>query len=247
MNYSPLSAREIKLIEDVEDRNLTVFSPLEAKKILNTTRENAYRILSRLENKGGILRIERGKYIIKRFYSELDIYEIAPHVTTPSYISLWSALHYHGYTTQVPATVFLMVTGPRKPLELQKRTLQFVKVRSSFFFGYERHGRTVVAEPEKLFVDCLAFPHYAGGFGEIKTAMDSADLDMRKTIDYAIRTGSGTVCSRLGHLLETAGKKFSENKLLKHRSRSYVILDPSAPRRDFGLNEKWKVKVNLEV
>jgi len=243
MDYKPLSARERKLIEEVETRDLVVFTPFEASKILGVDLNTAYRVLSRLEHKEAVVRIERGKYIIRRFYSELDIYDIAPHVVKPSYVSLWSALHYYGLTTQVPRVVFLIVTRARKRLELQGYGLRYVKVKKELFFGYKRVGGSVIAEPEKLLIDCLAFPHYAGGFGEIENAAIKAELDMVKMIDYAIRTGSGTICSRLGYLLETTGKKFNAEKLLKHTSRSYVLLDPTNSRTGLGSSKKWNIKM----
>ena len=247
MDYKPLSARERKLIEEIETRDLVVFSPFEASKILGVDKDTVYRVLSRLEHKEAIVRIERGKYIIRRFYSELDIYDIAPHVVEPSYMSLWSGLHYYGLTTQVPRVVFLMVTRARKGLELQGYELRYVKVKKKLFFGYKKVGRSVIAEPEKLLLDCLAFPHYTGGFGEIEKAARTAELDMNKMVDYAIRTGSGTICSRLGYLLETTEKKFDETRLLKHISRSYVLLDPTGSSTSLGLSKKWNVKINQET
>jgi len=247
MEYQPLSARERQLIEEVETRDLVVFTPFEASKILDVDVDTAYRALSRLVRKRAVVRIERGKYIIRRFHSELDIYEIAPYVVEPSYISLMSGLHFYGLTTQVPRVIFLMVTRARKTMELQGSELRYVKVRKELFFGYRRVGRSVVAEPEKLLLDCLAFPHYSGGFSEIEEAARSAELDTVKIVDHAIRMDSGTLCSRLGFLLERTGWKFDEARLLGHISQSHVLLDSSAPRTSSGTSGKWNIVINLEV
>ena len=246
MEYKPLSARERKLIEEIETRDLVVFTPFEASRILDVDVDTAYRALSRLVRKRAVVRIERGKYIIRRFYSELDIYEIAPHAVEPSYISLMSGLHFYGLTTQVPRVVFLMVTRARKPMELQGSELRYVKVRKDLFFGYTKVGRSVVAEPEKLFLDCLAFPHYAGGFSEIEEAARSAEMDAVKIVDHAIQMDSGTICSRLGYLLERTGRKFDEARLLGHISKSRVLLDPSASRTSSATSRKWNILINLE-
>jgi predicted transcriptional regulator of viral defense system len=247
MDYKPLSARERRLIAEVENRNLIIFTSMEASKVLGVGRKTAHRALNRLEDKEAVVRVERGKYIIKRFYDELDIYEIASHIVEPAYLSLWSGLHYYGYTTQVPKEVFLVVTRARKVLDLQGRRVRYVKVRSPFFFGYQSIGRTIVAEPEKLLLDCLAFPKYAGGFSEIKKAVEGADIDFHKIVEYAIRTGSDTICSRLGYLLNMVKKKFNEHSLLRHRSKSYVLLDPSGGDAIVATSLKWNVRVNIEV
>lgn len=245
MDYTPLSARERKLIEEIETRDLVMFTPFEASKILGVDKDTAYRLLSRLEDKEAIVRIERGKYIIRRFYSELDIYDIAPHVTQPSYLSLWSGLHYYGLTTQVPRVVFLMVTRARNSLKLQGYELRYVKVKNKLFFGYKSTGKNIVAEPEKLILDCLAFPHYAGGFDEIRNAVESAELDLVKIVDYAVRIGSGTICSRLGYLLETTDKVFNRTRLMKHRSRSHVLLDPSGSYNVLKHSNRWNIKMEV--
>lgn len=246
MNYKGLSARERKLIDEIERRSLIIFKPLEASKILNEDRENTYRILSRLESKEAIKRIEKGKYILKRFYEQKDIYEIAPHLLEPSYISFWSGLHFYGYTTQVPRKVFLVVTRSRKSLKVRGLILKFVKVKEELFFGYRKANQIVVAEPEKLFIDCLMFPKYCGGVGEIKRSLKEAEIETEKIIHYAIKTGNKTLCSRLGYLLEEGNYKFDKEKLKEYISRSYVLLDPSSPSKSLKTSSEWNLKINLK-
>ena len=247
MIYRSLSSRERRLLEEVESRNLPVFSPLEASKILGVNKDAAYRALSRLEDKGVVFRIERGKYIIGRFLSERDIYEIAPFISQPSYISLWSGLHYYGLTGQVPRDVFLMVTRSRRGLSLQGQRLRFVRVRREMFFGYRLVGGTVVAEKEKLLIDCLAFPAYAGGVGNLTALAGDGDMRADRLVEYAVLSRSGTICSRLGYLLEHVGADLDDSRLLPHVSASRVLLDPSGPREARGSSAKWNVLVNVEV
>ncbi|MBI5000801.1 MAG: hypothetical protein HZB92_04650 [Euryarchaeota archaeon] len=240
-----MSARETELVEEMGRRGIAVFGLLEASKVLRVERLVARKALSRLASKGAIKRIERGKYVIARFYSEMDVYELAPRVHEPSYLSLWSGLHHYGYTTQVPAEVYLVTARARRGLDLQDRRVRYVRVRPRMFFGYRADGRVVVAEPEKLVLDCLAFPSYSGGYGELRDAVEKAELGAGKLVDYALRAGSPTVCSRLGHLLDDAGISFDERRLQRHASRSYVWLDPSAPSESFETVRKWKVYANV--
>ena len=247
MIYPPLSSRERTLVEEVESRDLTVFTPTEASRLLKIDIETAYRMLSRLEDKEAVIRIERGKYIIRRFYSELDIYEIAPHIVSPSYLSMWSGLHYYGHPSQVPERVYLVVIRPRRDMLFLGRKLHFLKVKRRLFFGYRRFGRVVVAEGEKLLLDCLAFPRYAGGVSNILPLALDDTLDGEKLVEYAILAGNSTVCSRLGYLMEVLGRDDAVSKLTAHRSSSRILLDPSVKGKISGTSSKWNVNINMEV
>lgn len=247
MNYSSISAREHKLLEEVEKRGLITFGPLDAANILSIGRAVAHNVLSRMECKGDITRIERGKYVSSGLFSGLDIYELAPHIFEPSYLSMWSGMHYYGYTTQVSAEVFLVTVTARKGLNLWRRNVRYVAVKPRMFFGYTKNGRVVVAEPEKLLLDCLSFPQYCGGFGEILAAARRANVDGDKVSDYAVMIGSPTLCSRAGYLMESAGIQFDEKKLLSMISKSFVWLDPSTPVNRFNSIRKWKVYDNAGV
>ena len=244
IKYLPISGRERQLLEEVETRELTVFSPFEASKILGVERHTARKVLSSLTNKGGVRRIERGKYVLTRLYNELDIYELVPHVYEPSYISMWSGLHYHGLTAQVPAVIHLVTTRYHKDFEMQGKRITYVSVRPRMFFGYMAVGKAVIAEPEKLIIDCLAFPQYSGGYNETKEAVEQAELDVGKLVEYAIHTQSPTICSRLGHLLESSGIPFDEKRLIPHTSKSYVWLDPTSQTKDYEPIIKWKIYAN---
>ncbi|MFP4608692.1 MAG: type IV toxin-antitoxin system AbiEi family antitoxin [Candidatus Aenigmatarchaeota archaeon] len=194
-----ISARERKLLDELSKRDLLVFNPIEASNILDESRENTYRILSRMESKDLIYRIEKGKYISTKKLEETHIYITASNIVTPSYVSLFSALHHYGFTTQVPKTVYVMITTPKETLSLQGQDIRFVK--TSHFFGYTSEKKLVIAEPEKLFIDCLLYPEYAGGIKKIKSSMIEASIDGEKIVDHALRINKKSLCSRLGYLL----------------------------------------------
>ena len=223
MKYSDMSAREMQLLEELDNRERLVFNPVEVSNILRVSRDTAHRILSRMAAKGLVARLERGKYVSKTNMERMDIYELACYVVHPSYISLWSGLHIYGYTTQIPRTVYLMVAIPRPGIRISDQELRFVKTKH--FFGYRKDGQRVLAEPEKLFLDCLMFPEYSGGIREIFEALKSADLDGKKLMEYAGLMGNRSLNSRLGYLLEKAGKDFDLSGIRGNISRSYIPLD----------------------
>ncbi|MEF8874675.1 MAG: type IV toxin-antitoxin system AbiEi family antitoxin [Candidatus Thermoplasmatota archaeon] len=240
MSYG-VSARERKLLDELSRRDLLVFNPIEASNILDESRENTYRILSRMESKDLIHRIEKGKYIPTKKLEETHIYHIASNIVTPSYVSLFSALHHYGYITQVPRTVYVMITTPKGSISLQDQDIKFVK--TSHFFGYTSEKKLVIAEPEKLFIDCLLYPEYAGGIKKIKSSIIEAAIDGDKIVDYALKINKKSLCSRLGYLLQRTDKNFDEERLEENISRSPIPLDPS--RSEGTKDDRWNVIDNL--
>ena len=62
-------------------------------------------LLKRMEEIGLVVQIERGKYLLLGLSPEKVLSNplyIGSHLVPPSYISFWSALHYHGLTEQAP-------------------------------------------------------------------------------------------------------------------------------------------------
>jgi predicted transcriptional regulator of viral defense system len=246
MKYRGMSGRELYLLDRLEVEGLVVFTTSDARRLLGVDRPDAYRILSRMVSKGHLVRLERGKYIDARSARELDVYEIAPRIVEPSYLSLWSGLHLYGLSTQVPRFVFVIVTSPRKGLEVLGSPVRFVSVRPLLFFGYERSGSHVVADVDKLLLDCLLFPHYCGGWGEIFHSFENAELDPERVVEYAIMTGSPSLCSRLGYTLDRLGVAFDVERLEEHSYHGRIVLDPSRPSGDGERSSQWNLELNVE-
>lgn len=238
MNYKGISSRERKLLDELSRRGLLVFRPIDVSNILEEPKDNTYRILSRMVEKDIIERIEKGKYVTKRDMEETHIYEIACHIIEPSYLSLRSALHHYGYTTQVPRNVYVMTSISREDLDIHDETVRFVKTKH--FFGYVSKGDLVIAEPEKLFIDCLLYPRYTGGMNEIAASMDEAELDEENLIDHALKVDNSSLNSRLGYLLEKSGKEIDLKPLEKNRSKSPVPLEPE--REGEKIDKRWNVR-----
>ncbi len=237
MKYTGISPRERRLTDELSRRNITLFTPMDASNILKESRENTYRILSRMEDKGLIERIEKGKYLACSSMDRMHIYEIATKIVTPSYLSLWSALHHYGYTTQVPRTAFVMTTAPKSGLCINNQKIKFVK--TIHFFGYRSEGALVIAEPEKLFIDCLLYPHYAGGINEIATALEEAELREDIIIEYAKKIDNRALNSRLGYLLEITGTDVDRLEI----SRTPVPLDLNKKGGD--MIKRWNIIENV--
>ncbi|MFB6215640.1 MAG: type IV toxin-antitoxin system AbiEi family antitoxin [Candidatus Aenigmatarchaeota archaeon] len=242
MSYT-ISERESEVIEEIEKRDMVVFTPDHVKRFLETSKRNAYRILTGMNRKGLAHRLERGKYILEEKWKELDIYEIVTHLINASYLGFWSALHFHHMTEQVPSKVFLATTKRKRSMELQERTVKFVKIKREDFFGYSEYGRTVASTPEKTVIDCLRLPKYAGGIPQVYSALNE-EIDVERLVDYASKLGSSSVASRLGYFLERKDMLIRSEEL-KSNITTYTKLDPSGEREN--LNKDWKLYVNRSI
>jgi len=211
-------------------------------------------ILSRMEEKGSIERIERGKYLIIPLSSEkgkytLHEFVIASYLVEPYAISYWSALHYYGLTEQIPGTVFVQTPARKKKnlMEIFGVNYQIVRMKEDKFFGIRKEWieetSVSITDKEKTIIDCLDKPHYAGGIIEAAKALKNSSLDYDKLRTYAIRMDNFAVIRRLGYLCERMGVPLD---LPQPRSKSYLLLDPTMPAK--GENDaKWRLKINADT
>ena len=208
-------------------------------------------ILSRMEEKGYIERIERGKYMIIPLESEKGKYTlhefiIASSLIEPSAISYWSALHHYGLTEQIPTTVFIQ--SPKR----KKKTLikifgvyyQIIRIKEDKFFGLRKDwidGIPVnITDKEKTIIDCLDKPQYAGGIIEVAKALMKDSADYERLTRYALRINNFAVIRRLGYLCDQIGISLN---LPLPRSKKYLLLDPTMPPKGVN-NPKWRLIIN---
>jgi len=241
---SSISSRESELIDQIESRDIIFFTPRDAANFLGIKKRNAYNLLSRMKNKDLLTRIESGKYVLTKIFDSEDVYVLASNLVDGSYLGFFSALHFHGLTDQVPQKVQVAATKRKNNnVEIQGRPIQFIKLKSDDFFGYSRYGEALVSTPEKTVIDSLRLPGKSGDLSNIFD-LDYENLDADKLVDYAVRTGSSAVASRLGLLLENKNIEFQQERL-KSLVSHYVFLDPSRSKEN-SVN-KWKIYCNRDI
>ena len=241
---SSVSAREAELIDEIESRGMLFFTSSDAARFLDLDKEKVYSMLSRMKGKGLVSSVEQGKYVLTETLNSRDAYVLASNLVDGSYLGFFSALHFHGLTDQVPQKIQVVATKRKNnEVEIQGRDLEFITVRSKDFFGYERFGEALVSTPEKTVIDSLRIPGKSGDLSNI-FELDFHEFDVGKLVDYAVKTGSSAVASRLGLLLETKNIGFRESKL-KDLISHYSLFDPSRPKEN-PVN-KWKIYCNREI
>lgn len=139
------------------DSNAPVISLDDAVKVLHKKRAYAKLFLHRCIKKGVLGSVERGIYYVRERSNE---YEIASSLIRPSYVSMVSALHYYGLTTQIPRIVYVVSTARHRPIkDVIGYTIVFKRLDRSMLFGYHKEagGNIFIADPEKAIVDIIYF------------------------------------------------------------------------------------------
>jgi len=227
--------KTIELLEKLKGK--AVFKVQDVERIASCDREYAKLLLNRLKKKGYVKSIVKNTYTIKE-----DTFVVASNITSPSYISFWSASRFLGYTEQILNTVYIATTRRFRPVRFEGYRIEFVPMKH--FFGYRKmttnEGELFIAEDEKLLIDAFLRPRKCGNFDEIKKIFENANVEEGRLISYLERTGSQTVIKRAGFMLEkTRGIDLSRHFRL---DRNYVPLDPFSGRGDKA-DAKWRVRV----
>ncbi len=246
--YTGISANETFLLSVIEKEDLPVFGVREAIALSGWSPSRVHNTLVSLTRKGLITRIKRNTYAVTEQLGE-NVLRIATEVVKPSYVSFWTALSYYGFTEQQVRSVQLVATKQVAVFRIGRfAPVEIVKFKPYRFYGYERKGGLVIAEPEKGLVDSLFRLDLCGGMDEFAKCLRNArpDLDGRKLVDYAIRFGNRSCVSRLGHIIERSDLKINVDRLLAERSRSFVPLNPKSARTG-KYDRKWRVIINWEA
>lgn len=241
-----------KLIDRLAREGKT-FTVSEALEVSDLGKESLLVLLSRLEKKGWVERIEKGKYMILPLGSEkekytLDEFVIGSTLVDPHCIGYWSALNYHGFTEQIPKTVFVQTTSRKKERDKKVFGVRYkvIRLKEDKFFGKEKiwleETPVNITDKEKTIVDCLDKPKYCGGVIEVAKGIRSEDFDMGKMLEYIDRIGNSGVLRRFGYLCELYNVDI---ELPSVDSRNYLLLDPTMPDKG-DKNSKWRLTINLD-
>ncbi|OYT34075.1 hypothetical protein B6U96_13865 [Archaeoglobales archaeon ex4484_92] len=242
----------IKMLDELARKK--VFTVEEAAKISGIDRNVLKVILSRLEKKWWVERIEKGKYMViplgaRKGEYTLNEFVIGSLLVDPSVIAYWSALNYHGLTEQIPATVFVQTTSRKKKRELEIFGVRYriVRIKKEKFFGIERvwldEFQVNVTDREKTIVDCLDKPGLCGGVIEVAKALKHGEFDFERLSEYAVKIGNSGVVRRLGYLCDVLDIHID---LPKIKARNYLLLDPTMPKKG-ETNGKWRLITNFDI
>lgn len=231
-----------------------IFTIEDAAKLTSTNRDVLKVILSRLEKKGWIERVEPGKYIVIPLGAEkgkytLHEYVIGSLLVNPCIISYWSALNYYGFTEQIPTTVFIQSTARKKQQKINIFGVDYkiIRLKKEKIFGTKKEWfedtKVAITDKEKTIIDCLDKPQYSGGIIEVAKALNTKNYNVKKLVKYSQKISNTGVIRRLGYLCE---KLQIAIDIPKVKTRNYLFLDPTISKKR-KTNAKWKLYVNTNI
>ena len=195
-----------------------------------------------------IIILEKGKYCRHNFNDELVI---GSFLANNGAISYWSALSYHGLTSQIPNTVFVQSSKRKAKKSIRGVRYSFIKIEESEFLGIEKKGfgnhTYLITDIEKTIIDCIDKPQFCGDYIELIRTIANWKPDEQKLIKYCQHLKNGAAVKRLGYLLELFNipncekfKAFALANLVK----GYALLDPKSEISGKYMN-KWGIRLNI--
>jgi predicted transcriptional regulator of viral defense system len=135
---------------------LNVFRTADAAAYLTLSNSTASQTLARLAKAGHLLSLRHGVWAVPGI---LDPLALPGHLTAPfpSYVSLQSALYYHGVISQIPHLIYAVSVGRTRVFQTPLGTVSIHHLQPEFFFGFElmETAGVTMATPEKALLDYL--------------------------------------------------------------------------------------------
>lgn len=118
--------------------------------------------LSRWAKQGKLIRLRRGKYLLADSYQKYpaDIFYISNYLYPPSFISLYTALHYYGCVPEEVHRIQAVTSRQTKSWQTPLGYFQYISTQADRFFGYTRvelgpgeQQVAFIAELERALID----------------------------------------------------------------------------------------------
>lgn len=159
------------ITKKIYDSDFNLFTLKTLQDILEIEKESSfYSILKRLLQNEVLLKIERGKYLLKN--AKINDFSLANFVYNPSYISFESALNFYGILSQFPKEVTNATFKKTKEKIIGERVFSFTHIKKDLFWGYEKKEDFLIAFPEKALLDQL----YLSSKGLRSISLDEYDF-----------------------------------------------------------------------
>lgn len=147
----------MRLIE-AEQKILSLNQPIiktnDVATYLKISYSHASKLLARLVQAGKFVRLMRGKWATTK---QLDPLILPEYLTAPfpTYISLQTALFYHGMISQIPHTIYAVSLARTQQVKTEFANISIHHLQPEFFFDFEMVGDIKIATPEKALIDIL--------------------------------------------------------------------------------------------
>ena len=147
------NAQRLKILNNT---GRSVFSSKNIQSLWQTSAHNTKIILKRMIQKELLFKLAKGYYALNLDY---NIYELSNLIISPSYISLNSALFYHGVAFQASRKV-VSVALLNYEKQVKKTAFEYHAMKESLFFnleGINYKNSFSMAVPERAILDTFYF------------------------------------------------------------------------------------------
>jgi predicted transcriptional regulator of viral defense system len=178
--------------------------------ILHISTHSAGKYLETLRAKNFIEKISRGKWVVKD--ANFDPLQVAEFITAPkeSYLSLHTALFYHGMIDQVPARIYSVTIDRSRVVKTPVGIYSFHHCNPDFFTGYQYVKPYLkMASPEKALVDYFYFsPSKSRQFNKLPEINIPARFSSKRALRYCEKITSRRTKSLVEAKLRSLLMKF---------------------------------------
>ncbi len=200
--------------------------------------------IHRLKEKGLVFNLQRDRYTVHR-----DPFIVASRVIWPSYISLWSALNFHGLTDQVPSTISVVTSRKKRAtvVEFMNARIVFEHINPRYYFGSYKElydgFEVFIAEREKAVIDGVLLRRISLSAITEMIKEHIKEVDIEKLVKYITMTGNKSLAKRMGYVFCSFGHDFFD-ELEPLIYRTPLLLDYSLPKRG-KTDRRWGIIDNM--
>lgn len=243
-----LTQQQLEFMKLLGEFEIDIFHFSEIEKKIKRKFDNLNEVLENLVHKELLSRIEKGKFCRANFR---DANVIGTFAAKESAVAYWSALNLHGLTEQFANTIFIQTTRKKNDKIILGTSYKFIKISPSKRTGITWNGfgnsTYPLTDVEKTIIDCFDLPQYSGGYAELIRALNHANLDATRMINYCKAVDNRALTKRIGFLADLFEKTSLQTFIDFAREQineKYNVIDPQGSNKGEFVPE-WKLRLNI--
>jgi len=251
-------------VDYLQSHGKHVFLREQALQVLGISQQALTDSVKRLADKGRILRIRRGFFVIVPLaYKSVGtppaswfIHDLMEFHQQPYYVGILSAAAIHGAAHQQPGEFQVVTTRPLKTVSMARTRIKFF-VKQNFPASCIAKVKTAtgymnVSTVETTAIDVVRYFKGAGYLNNVATVLSELGekIDQDKLLAEAQSGYELSVIQRLGYLLDYCGHNNLTRPLLdwvNSQKTRRIPLRPDRPLAPACKDDKWNLYINDKV
>ena len=252
-------------IDELQSRGQYSFAKIELIKNLDLSAGAIKSALRRLVEKGRIVPIRKGFYVIVPMeYQKSGILpatwfidQLMAFLEIPYYVGLLSAASFYGAAHQQPQEFQIFTAKQIYLIRKNGLKIRFLKKDcTDWKEGINKlkteTGYINVSNPELTGMDLMRYASQAGGMNFVSTVLAELSEQMKaiELLKAAKREKNMVYIQRLGYVLDWLGNEKLTSKLYQWFSTQQsnrTVLVPALPLKNTLINKKWNILINEKI